>query len=548
MNISTQTVITDTKLKSMSEEIRREVSRRRTFAIISHPDAGKTTLTEKLLLYGGALDLAGSVTAKKRQRETASDWMELEKKRGISISSTVLQFDYGNYRLNLLDTPGHKDFSEDTYRVLMAVDAVIMVIDAGKGIESQTRKLFEICRKRGIPIFTFMNKLDRPSMAPLELIDQVEKVLNLHAFPVTWPLGNGQNFKGVYDRLRKEVHLFERAPGGAYKAPVSIRDICDPLVKDTLSEQIYNEVAEEIAILDGAHGGFDRDAVLQGNTTPVYFGSAANNFGVELLLKGFQEYSSGPAPRKATSDWIPLDSLHFSGFVFKVQTNMNPLHRDRMVFVRVCSGKFYRDMTMYHVRLGKEIRLSSCHNVFGRNREIAEEAYPGDIIGFVTRADFRVGDTISTDPNLIFEEIPRFAPECFAFLHNSLPSGYKSFRKGVEHLLAEDIVQVFHVQGHKSSLPLLGAVGHLQFEVMQYRLKDEYGAESRLEAMPWKVLRWLETSLNDTDLKQSLPHGAALGADDQGRTVALFPSEWSLKYFSEKNPSVKLSDSPGKMR
>lgn len=547
MDISTQTVITDTELKSMSEEIRREVSRRRTFAIISHPDAGKTTLTEKLLLYGGALDLAGSVTAKKRQRETASDWMELEKKRGISISSTVLQFDYENYRLNLLDTPGHKDFSEDTYRVLMAVDAVIMVIDAGKGIESQTRKLFEICRKRGIPIFTFMNKLDRPSMAPLELIDQLEKVLNLHAFPVAWPLGNGQNFKGAYDRLRKEVHLFERVPGGAYKAPVSIRDIRDPLVKDTLSEQTYNEVVEEIAILDGAHGGFDRDAVLQGKATPVFFGSAANNFGVELLLRGFLEYSSGPAPRNAISGLIPLDNLHFSGFVFKVQTNMNPLHRDRMVFVRVCSGRFSRDITMHHARIGKEIRLSSCHNVFGRNREIAGEAYPGDIIGFVTRADFRVGDTISTDPDLVFEEIPRFAPECFAFLHNSLASGYKSFRKGVDHLLAEDIVQVFHLQEPKSSLPLLGAVGPLQFEVMQYRLKDEYGAESRLEVTQWKVLRWLETHLNDMDLKRSLPHGAALGTDEQGRMVILFPAEWSLKYFSEKNPSIRLFDSPGKM-
>lgn len=547
MDISTQTLITDTKLKSISEDIQREASRRRTFAIISHPDAGKTTLTEKLLLYGGALDLAGSVAAKKRQRETASDWMELEKKRGISISSTVLQFDYENYRLNLLDTPGHKDFSEDTYRVLMAVDAVIMVIDAGKGIESQTRKLFEICKKRGIPIFTFMNKLDRPSMAPLELIDQLEKVLNLHAFPVIWPLGNGQHFKGAYDRIRKEVHLFERVPGGAYKAPVSICDIRDPLVKDILSEQTYHEVVEEIAILDDAHGGFARDAVLQGKTTPVFFGSAANNFGVELLLRGFLEYSSAPAPRKAISGWIPLDNLHFSGFVFKVQTNMNPLHRDRMVFVRVCSGRFYRDMMIHHARLGKEIRLSSCHNVFGRSREVAGEAYPGDIIGFVTRADFRVGDTISTDPDLVFEEIPRFAPECFAFLHNSLSSSYKSFRKGVEHLLAEDIVQVFHLQEPKSNLTLLGAVGPLQFEVMQYRLKDEYGAESRLESMPWKVLRWLEDPLNNMDLQQSLPHGAALGTDEQGRTVILFPSEWSLKYFSEKNPSIKLSDSPGKM-
>jgi peptide chain release factor 3 len=529
----------------MDDQIQQEISRRRTFAIISHPDAGKTTLTEKLLLYGGALELAGSVTAKKRQRETASDWMELEKKRGISISSTVLQFDYGKFRLNLLDTPGHKDFSEDTYRVLMAVDAVIMVIDAGKGIESRTRKLFEICRKREIPIFTFMNKLDRPAMAPLELIDQLEKALNLHAFPVNWPLGNGPDFKGVYDRLENKVHLFEKVPAGAYKAPVSIHDLRDPLVKDIFSESAYAEVVEELAMLDGAHGGLERDAILNGKTTPVFFGSASNNFGVEMLLKGFLNYSSGPVPRKAVKGLIPLDSPHFSGFVFKVQTNMNPKHRDRMVFIRVCSGRFYRDMTVHHARLGKEMRLTSCHNVFGRERESLSEAYPGDVVGFVTKADFRVGDTISTDPTLVFEEIPRFAPECFAFLGNPAPSSYKSFRKGIEHLLAEDIVQAFHLREHTRNLPLLGAVGPLQFEVLQYRLKEEYGAESTLELMPWVILRWLETSLTITDLDKSLLSGTALATDDQGRTVILFPAEWSLNYFCGNNPGIKLLDSPG---
>jgi len=528
----------------MDDRIKKETSRRRTFAIISHPDAGKTTLTEKLLLYGGALDLAGSVTAKKKQRETASDWMELEKKRGISISSTVLQFGYDNYRLNLLDTPGHKDFSEDTYRVLMAVDAVVMVIDAVKGIESQTRKLFEICRTRGIPIFTFMNKLDRPAKSPLELIDQLEKVLHLHAYPVNWPLGNGVEFKGIYDRMNKEVHLFERVPGGSYRAPVSVRDLADPMVKDLLHEKTYREVVEDLEMLDGAHDGFDLDAVLRGKTTPVFFGSAANNFGVEFLLKNFLKYSPGPSTRKTNRGEVPLDHPHFSSFVFKVQTNMNPLHRDRVVFARVCSGKFYRDMKVYHPRSGRDIRLSDSYNLFGRDREVMNEAYPGDIIGFATKFDFRVGDTISTDPELFYQEIPRFAPECFGYLQNASAASYKPFRKGLQHLLAEDIVQTFYLENSHHTTPLLGAVGPLQFEVLQYRLKDEYKAECGLEMMPWKILRWVESSLGSEDLKQLLPSGAALALDDQERRVVLFDSEWSLNYFSERNPSIIFLQSP----
>ena len=528
----------------MDDHLNREISRRRTFAIISHPDAGKTTLTEKLLLYGGALELAGSVTAKKKQRETSSDWMELEKKRGISISSTLLQFEYQDYRLNLLDTPGHKDFSEDTYRVLMAVDGVIMVIDAGKGIESQTRKLFEICRKRGIPIFTFMNKLDRPSLSPLELVDQLEKVLELHAYPVNWPLENGPFFKGVYDGLKQEVHLFERVPGGAYRAPVSVHNLSDPFVREILNESVYDEIVEELAMLDGAHGGFDREEVLKGQTTPVFFGSAANNFGVELLLKGFLDFSAGPAPRSTAEGLVPLDHSAFSGFVFKVQTNMNPLHRDRMVFARVCSGRYQRDNTVFHSRLGREIRLGSVHNVFGRERETLNEAYPGDILGFVTNTPFRVGDTISSDPGIVYDEIPRFAPECFAYISNVVSSSYKSFRKGFDHLLAEDIVQAFQLRENRGTLPLLGAVGPLQFEVLQYRLRDEYGAESRLEMMPWTVLRWLEAPLVLEDLKEGLPYGSTQGMDEQGRPVVLFPNDWSRQYFAGNNPQIRLLDSP----
>jgi peptide chain release factor 3 len=528
----------------MSENIKKEALRRRTFAIISHPDAGKTTLTEKLLLYGGALELAGSVTAKKKQRETASDWMELEKKRGISISSTVLQFDYDGHRMNLLDTPGHKDFSEDTYRVLMAVDAVIMIIDAGKGIESQTRKLFEICRKRGIPIFTFMNKLDRPAMPPLDLIDQLEKILHIHAYPVNWPLGNGPEFKGIFDRMNRQVHLFERTPGGAYRAPVSVRDLSDPAVRGLMYEDTYRDVVEELEMLDIAHEGFDQTAVTAGRTTPVFFGSAANNFGVEYLLKRFLEYSPSPGPKKAQEGLIPLDHPHFSAFVFKVQTNMNPLHRDRLVFARVCSGKFNRDMKVHHPRLGRFIRLSDSYNVFGRDRELVDEAYPGDILGFVSKLDYRIGDTISTDPKLSFSEIPRFPPECFGYLINTSSGSLKAFRKGLDHLLAEDIVQTFQVYDSPHTTPLLGAMGPLQFEVLQFRLRDEYKAESRLEMKPWTLSRWVESALEDEPLQRCLPLGANMAKDDQGRRIVLFTSEWSMQYMVDKNPTLRLLESP----
>ena len=520
-----------------------ETARRRTFAIISHPDAGKTTLTEKLLLYGGAIGLAGSVTANKRQRDTSSDWMELEKKRGISISSTVLQFDYNDFRLNLLDTPGHKDFSEDTYRVLMAVDAVVMVIDAGKGIETQTRKLFEICRKRGIPIFTFMNKLDRPARPLLELMDELEKVLSLKAYPINWPLGNGPDFKGVYDRTTKEVHMFERVARGSYRAPVSVHGLNDAFVKENLIESVYKEVVEEIEILDATQGDFDLKQVLSGKQTPVFFGSAANNFGVELLLKGFLEFSTGPAPRHSVSGLVPVSDPKFSAFIFKVQTNMNPMHRDKVVFARICSGKFTRNMVVRHSRTGEDIKLSDSQNIFGRDREIVNEAYPGDIVGFITKNDLRIGDTITEDLKIVYAEIPTFAPEAFAFLENPVVSGYKAFRKGMDHLLAENIVQSFLLRTPKNSMPLLGAVGPLQYEVLQYRLKEEYGAESFLSTQPWKILRWVE-SHSEAELLAILPQGGGLGYDDRGRMVLLFPSDWSFKYFKEINPKVVLVDSP----
>ena len=522
-----------------------EISRRRTFAIISHPDAGKTTLTEKFLLYGGALQLAGSVTARKNQRAATSDWMELEKKRGISVSSTVLQFEYAGYYVNLLDTPGHKDFSEDTYRVLTAVDAVVMVIDAGKGIESQTRKLFEICRRRGVPIFTLMNKLDRPALEPLALLDELESVLGIGAFAMNWPLGAGHEFRGVYDRLGKQVHFFERTPGGAYRAPVSVHDLADPGVREKMSDAAYEKVVDELSMLDGAGTTFDREAVLAGKLTPVFFGSAVNNFGVQLLLDSFLEHSTEPRARKANGTVITPDHGAFSGFVFKIQANMDPRHRDRIAFVRVCSGKFNRDMAVTHAQTGKKIRLSSSHKLFGRERETVDEAYAGDVIGLVGHAEFRIGDTLTEDPAIVYDEIPRFAPECFAYLHATTTSQYKRFREGLDQLLQEGVVQGLTVRDTTNRAPLLAAVGPLQFEVVQYRLQSEYGAESRLENASWELLRWVSPDVPEETLGALLlPSGVKLATDTAGQPTILFPSNWAMNYFTKQNPAIGLSDAP----
>ncbi len=517
-----------------------QVSRRGSFAIISHPDAGKTTLTVKLLLYGGAVHLAGSVTARKKQRESTSDWMELERKRGISVSSTVLQFDYQGYRINLLDTPGHKDFSEDTYRVLTAVDAALMVIDAGKGIEAQTRKLFEVCRRRSIPIFTFMNKLDRPALDPLALLDEVESVLQIHPYPMNWPLGTGMEFKGVYDRQTKEAHLFERVTGGMFRAPVSVHDLSDPFIKDRMEESAYHKTVEELDILDMAHAGFDPEDVLKGGTTPVFFGSASNNFGVQLMLDNFLKYSAPPAPRFSNGKQIPVDHK-FSGFVFKIQSNMDPLHRDTIAFMRICSGKFEREMMVHHTGSEKKIKLANSHKLFGQDREIVEEAYPGDIVGLVGYSALRIGDTLTEDSSIVYHEIPKFPPECFAFIQNPNPSKYKAFHKGMEQLLSEGIVQTLQLR-HSLKGPLLTAVGPLQFEVMQYRLQSEYGAESRLENGPWQIAKWVENDLTAAALEEMLPFGAGVAEDKDGRNVILFPTEWSMRSFKEFHPEVVLLD------
>jgi peptide chain release factor 3 len=534
-----------------------EVARRRTFAIISHPDAGKTTLTEKLLLYGGQIQLAGSVTARKNQRATTSDWMELEKQRGISISSTVLQFDYSGYRVNLLDTPGHKDFSEDTYRVLTAVDSAVMVIDAAKGIEPQTLKLFQVCRRRGVPIFTFMNKLDRPTRDPFELLDELERILGIEAFPVNWPLGSGPTFRGVYDRLEKQLHLFEKTPGGGtgiQAPPVAVTGLHDPKVAAQVDPAVLKEATDAIEMLEGAGAAFDPARVMAGQTTPVFFGSAMNNFGVQLLLDNFLKYSSPPTPRRGRDGdgsggpVNPTDEK-FSGFVFKIQANMDPRHRDRIAFVRVVSGRFERDMFVLHAQSGKRVRLGSAQKLFGQERHTIDEAFAGDVIGLIGNDMLGIGDTLTEDRSILFDEIPRFAPEVFAFLHNPSTANAKKFRLGLDQLLKEGVVQVLEREGAAggaggSKVPLLAAVGPLQFEVVQYRLQSEYGAESRLEPTPWTAARWLE----DPAASYSLPDGSIRATDRYGMIALLFPDQWAIGYFQKNNPSVKLLSEPPSIR
>jgi peptide chain release factor 3 len=525
--------------------ISEEIQKRRTFAIISHPDAGKTTLTEKLLLYGGAVQLAGSVTARRNQSATTSDWMELEKKRGISISSTVLQFDYNGYRLNLLDTPGHKDFSEDTYRVLTAVDSVVMVIDSAKGIELQTRKLFEVCRQRGVPIFTFMNKCDRPMKDPLALLDELERVLGIGAFPVNWPIGNGFEFQGVYDRQTKLMHLFERTVGGQYRAPVQVGGLDDPAVRGQLDDTAFHRTVEELEMLEHAGHEWDDVAVLAEKTTPVFFGSALNNFGVQLLLDGFLKHAPPPKPRVMAGVSISPEHPAFSGFIFKIQANMDPRHRDRIAFVRVCSGKFERDMTVHHSRSKKKVRLSSSHKLFGNEREIVDEAWPGDVIGLVGHDSFGIGDTLTTDPKILYKEIPRFTPEAFSYLHNPNTAKFKQFRQGLEQLMQEGVIQALYLRNSSVKTPLLAAVGPLQFEVVQFRLESEYGAAARLESAPWTVIRWLPVDMKEDELDAlSLPTGSRLAYDIGKNAVVLFPNEWAADYFIKTNERVPLSALP----
>ncbi len=548
--------------------IEEEVNKRRTFAIISHPDAGKTTLTEKLLLYGGAIQTAGQVSARRAQRAATSDWMELEKQRGISITSTVLQFPYEGYTVNLLDTPGHQDFGEDTYRTLLAADSAVMLIDAAKGVEPQTKKLFAICRARRIPLFTFINKMDRPSRDPLELLDELENVLGIGAFPMNWPLGNGPSFKGVYDRRTQQVHLFERSAHGAKRAHVQVAGMNDAQIRDLLDEQSYREFREGLELLEGAGAEFDAQRMLGAEVTPVFFGSAVTNFGVQLFLDDFVKMAPAPTRRRnvissssnggaiasrsndgvivnPSNDPEPVEgyvsptSEAFSGFVFKIQANMDPRHRDRVAFVRVCSGKFERDMTVRNARTGKDVRLSRAMRLFASERESLDAAYAGDVVGLANPGVFAIGDTISDGVPVQFEHIPAFTPEHFASVRSLDTGTYKSFGKGIAQLREEGAIQVLYPFGSMRTEPILAAVGALQFDVVKYRLESEYGVKTVFASLPYSVARHVGGEA-DLIARAQLPSNAKLVEDWSGDPVALFESEWSLRLAEEWNPKLRF--------
>jgi peptide chain release factor 3 len=524
---------------SARDQIAAETARRRTFAIISHPDAGKTTLTEKLLLYSGAIDLAGSVRTRKNQRHATSDWMAMERERGISITSTVLAVDYAGCRVNLLDTPGHQDFSEDTYRTLMAVDSAVMVLDAAKGIEAQTRKLFEVCRMRGVPILTFINKLDQPGREPLDLLDEIERTLDIGAVPLNWPIGSGGDFQGVYDLPGRQVLRFERTAHGSHRAPVQVASLDDAALDALVGPAAAGQLRDDVELLEGAGAGFDRARFLRGEVTPVFFGSALNNFGVEPFLQALVDLAPAPGPRP--SDRGPVDPVDepFSGFVFKIQANMDPLHRDRTAFIRVCSGRFEKDMQVLNPRLGKSIRLTRPSRMFARERETVAEAFPGDVIGVTNPGAFAIGDTLCAGAPVRYAAIPRFAPERFAVLQNLSLAKHKQFHKGLEQLVEEGVVQLLHDPHGLRREPVLAAVGELQFDVVKARMAAEYNVETEIEHLPFVAARW-PTCTPEVLEQTRLPSAVRVLEDAHGRTVLLFTSEWELGYVERERPQLQL--------
>jgi peptide chain release factor 3 len=472
--------------------------------------------------------------------------MALERERGISITSTVLQFPYNGFTLNLLDTPGHQDFGEDTYRTLLAADSAVMLLDAAKGVEPQTRKLFAICRARRIPLFTFINKLDRPSLDPLELLDQLESVLGIGAFPVNWPIGNGPTFRGVYDRLSKDVHLFERTEHGAKQAPVSVTDIRDPKIAALTDDGTYRETIDQIDLLEGAGSTFDRDAMLRGETTPVFFGSAVTNFGVGLFLDGFVEMSPAPAAHLAHKNGdgeviIEANAPAFTGFVFKIQANMDPRHRDRVAFVRICSGTFERDMTVHNARSGKDVRLTRAMKLFANERESIDVAYAGDVVGLANPGSFAIGDTLCDGELVTFAAVPAFAPEHFALVRSIDTAAYKSFQKGIAQLREEGAIQVFYPYGSMRTEPILAAVGALQFEVVKYRLESEYNVKTEMTTLPFGTAR-RTIAEPSVVASASFPSNARLVEDWDGAPVVLFESEWSIRLAQEWNPALRFEE------
>jgi peptide chain release factor 3 len=518
----------------------REIARRRTFAIISHPDAGKTTLTEKLLLYAGAIDLAGAVRGRKTQRHAVSDWMELEQQRGISISAAALEFELEGHHVTLLDTPGHQDFSEDTYRTLLAVDSVVMVLDAAKGIEPQTRKLFEVCRARGLPVLTFINKLDQPSLDPFELLDQIERVLGIAAAPMNWPLGDGINFAGVYDLESDAVLLYERGARGQRTEPVSVDDPEHPSVERLVGAQRQRQLIDAIAMISGAGTRFDLEAYRAERQTPVFFGSALNDFGVEPFLRALLTLAPSPAARPSDAGLVLPTDADFSGFVFKMQANMNPRHRDRVAFVRVCSGRLAKDMSVINERLGTTVRLSRVYRFFGRDRETVPEAYPGDVVGLVNPGRLAIGDTLYAGRKVRFPPIPQFPAERFAFLRPA-DMRHKRFDEAVRQLEEEGLMQVFLPQTGLRH-PVIGVVGSLQFDVIEARLQSEYGIRCVLEPLPHVAARWPVPESEQTRPIALTSSGVMTIKDRQGRDVLLFESAWEVRFVTEANPGIRLLD------
>ena len=523
------------------DRMRAEIARRRTFAIISHPDAGKTTLTEKLLLYGGAIRLAGSVKERRGGRQTTSDWMDLERERGISISTSVLQFDHLGRRMNLLDTPGHNDFSEDTYRTLSAADCAVMLVDSVKGVEPQTIKLFEVCRQRRIPIVTVINKMDRAGRDPFDLLDEIERVLGMPCRPANWPVGSGTGFQGVLDRWTRQFYRFERADGGSRPAPVEAADIHDDRLVELLGERAHTQLVEELALLDGASGEFDRDAFLAGDQSPVFFVSAMTNFGVEPFLNALVDLAPAPRPRRAAGVEVDPQRAGFSAFIFKIQANMDPLHRDRIAFARVCSGRFHRGMTVRHVRTSRSLTLSRSLQFLGQERVQVEEAFAGDVVGLWDPGVLRIGDSLCEDAAYEFEGIPRFSPEHFVRVRLTDPSKRKQLKKGLDQLSEEGAVQLYFDRRRMERDPVLGAVGVLQFEVTQHRLAAEYSAKVVFDPLPYEHARWLEGDVTPEVLGQIERRSrATVLVHVEERPLALFENEWVMRNIQGEFPALQF--------
>jgi peptide chain release factor 3 len=521
----------------MPNRLRNEARRRRTFGIISHPDAGKTTLTEKLLLFGGAINMAGAIKSRKTERYATSDWMAIERERGISVTSSVMRFAYRDYEVNLLDTPGHQDFSEDTYRVLTAVDSAVMVIDSLKGVETQTRKLMEVCRMRSTPILTFINKLDREGKDPFELLSDIEDTLKIECAPLTWPIGMGKSFRGTYDLYRRELNLFSPGQQRPTDEMVTVRDLSDPKLDELLGSQAA-DLREDVALLEGAANPFVREKYLEGKQTPVFFGSAVNNFGVREMLDAFVEIAPPPQPRPATTRMVSPEEKACSGFVFKIQANMDPAHRDRIAFLRICSGRFHRGMKIRHHRAGKEISLANPILFMAQEREVAEEAWPGDIIGIHNHGTIKIGDTFSDSEPLKFTGIPNFAPEHFRRVVLKSPLKAKQLQKGLTQLTEEGAVQLFRplVGGEY----ILGAVGVLQFDVTMARLKDEYGVDAVIEGAGYAAARWVRCADPKRMAEFEKSARSHLAHDAAGNLAYLAASEWRLDYIIEHWPDVEF--------